>query len=71
MGKYDVWGTVRVSFSSLVRIVFFSDLSVKFVPRLGPLAVSRLSKNATASAWLKNDADNRPPYPPFGVRHWS
>jgi hypothetical protein len=47
----------------------FSDLSVKFVPRLGPLAVARLSKNATASACSKNVADTRPPYLPVEVRH--
>lgn len=45
MGNYDQ-GKLFV----LLLTGQFSNLSVKFVPRLGPLAVARLSKNATASA---------------------
>lgn len=46
-------------------------LNVKFVPRLGPLAVSRASKNTTASAVELKVTDRRPPYPPLGVRQKS
>lgn len=36
-------------------------LSVKLVPRLGPLAVSSRSKKVTASAGVKKVTDKRPP----------
>lgn len=38
-----------------------THLRVKFVPRLGPLTVSRLSKNATASRLEKKVAESNPP----------
>ena len=48
-----------------------TDQSVKFVPRLGPLAISIASKKITAAAVEWKVTERRPPYPPLGVRQAS
>jgi hypothetical protein len=72
VSKNDIWRAVAGSDYVLpTHAVSLTNLRVKFVPKLGPLAVARLSKKATASSRQKNVADSKPPYPPFAVRHSS
>ena len=46
-------------------------LSVKFVPRLGPLAVSSVSKNFMALEIEWNVMESSPPYPPLAFLNLS
>jgi hypothetical protein len=45
--------------------------SVKFVPRLGPFRISRVSKKVIESLVEWNVTENKPPYPPLGYRQAS
>ena len=60
MGQDDVGRALRSQFPAASRVKR-TYVSVKFVPRLGPFAVSKLSKKAIASARAWKVAESKPP----------
>lgn len=69
MRQYNIWRATQISAQKFHKLLHGYYLKVKFVPRLGPLAVSSSSKKVTACFVVLKVTERRPPYPLFALRH--
>ena len=68
MRQDDIWRAIPISARCAPNVLHGFYLNVKFVPRLGPLAVSSLSKKITACSVVFKVTERRPPYPLLTLR---